>query len=84
MENYCPKVKFKNLSGQGIGHTRLWSRGGSLRTLTQEMHFPKDFLTKLGICQVYSKTLILAKEKLKNNVRFRKERRNINFHVASF
>ena len=30
------------------------------------------------------KTLLLTKDKLKNNVRFRKQRRNINFHVASF
>ena len=30
------------LSGQGIGHSRWWSRG-ALWTLTQKTHFPKEF-----------------------------------------
>ena len=38
-----------------------------------ENAFPEGiFLTKLGIYQDYSKTLILTKEKLHNNVWFRK------------
>ena len=58
--------------------TRKWSRywtlplvvqGGSLWTLTQKTHFPKK---NVGIYQGYSKTFILLKEKLKNNVRFGK------------
>ena len=52
--------------------TPVGGQGGSLWTLTQKTHFPKEFLTKLGIYQDYSEILILTKEKLKNNVRFRK------------
>ena len=32
-------------------------KGGSLWTLTQKTHFPKDFLTKLGICHCISRLL---------------------------
>ena len=57
--------------GQLPGHITL--NGGSLWTLTQKTHFPKEFLTKLSIYKDYSKTLILTKEKLtEKNVRFRK------------
>ena len=68
----------------------LGGQGGSLWTLTQKTHIPTEFfpgiffLTNFGIYQDYSKTLILTKEKLKNNVQFRKKRQNIDFHVVSF
>ena len=56
--------------------SRYWAllllvKGGSLWTLTQKTHFPKEFfLTKLGIYQQYSKTLILTKGKLKKTFIF--------------
>ena len=46
--------------------------------------FRRNFLAKLDIFQDFSKKLLSAKEKLENNVRFGNQRRNINFHVASF
>ena len=35
-------------SGQGIGHSPIGGQGGSLWTLTQKMHFPRNFLTKIS------------------------------------
>ena len=73
-----PPCHFLNtLSSQGIGHSH-----GPYKLRKRISR--RNFLTKLGIYQDYSKALIFTKEKLKNDVRVRKERRNINFHVASF
>ena len=66
-------VKFNTYVVKVLG-TPVSGQGGSLWTLTQKTHFPKEFLTKLSIYQDYSvsETLILMKEKLKNNILFRK------------
>ena len=50
---------------QGIVYSRCWSIGGSLWTITQKTHFPKEFLAKFGTYHDYSKILLLEKEKLK-------------------
>ena len=45
--------------------------------------FSGENMIKPSTCLDYPKTIILAKEKLKNNVPFGKWKRNIYFHVAS-
>ena len=71
-----PDVWFENHLVLTLKWSRYWALpmvvNGVPMDPNSENAFPEWIFTKLGIYQDYSKTLILAKEKLKNNVRFRK------------
>ena len=64
---YINTLKVVKVLGTPVG-----GQGGVLMDPDSENAFPKKIMTKLGIYQDFSKSLLLTKEKLENNVWFRK------------